>query len=322
MGAPAFPAPAFPAPFRDAFLKAFDAPDRLLPMIPQELFDKIRRIEIQTRGLVNNVFGGEYQSAFRGRGMEFAEVRPYQIGDDVRNIDWNVSARMQDTYVKVFEEEREQTLMLLVDVSASGDFGSQAKSKREIAAEICALVAFSAVQNGDKAGMLLFSEEAEQFVPPRKGRRHVLRLIRDLFTHEPAARGTDLTAAFRYTLRVLQRQAVVLVISDFFDEGYEQMLRALAHRHDTVAVHLQDPREEELPDVGLVDLTDAETGETRVIDTRSQEARRAFSERAYQRQRRVRDLLRRAQVGHIPVRTDKDYLDPLLRFFRRRNRIG
>ena len=291
-------------------------------MIPDELFDKIRRIEIQTRGLVDNIFGGEYHSAFRGRGMEFAEVRPYQIGDDVRNIDWNVSARMKETYVKVFEEEREQTLMLLVDVSGSGDFGSQSKSKREIAAEICALVAFSAVQNGDKAGMLLFSDEVEQFIPPRKGRRHVLRLIRDLFAHEPASPGTDLSTAFQYTLRVLRRQAVVLVVSDFFDEGYDQMLRALAHRHDTVAVHLQDPREEELPNVGLVDLTDAETGETRVIDTRSQQARRAFSERAYERQRRVKTQLQRAQAGHIPVRTDKDYLDPLVRFFRRRNRVG
>jgi uncharacterized protein (DUF58 family) len=291
-------------------------------MIPDDLFDKIRRIEIQTQGLVDNIFGGEYQSAFRGRGMEFAEVRPYQIGDDVRNIDWNVSARMQDTYVKVFEEEREQTLMLLVDVSASGDFGSQPKAKREIAAEIGALVAFSAVQNGDKAGMLLFSDEVEQFVPPRKGRRHVLRLIRDVFSCEPSSRGTDLAAAFRYVLRVLRRQAVVLVISDFFDDGYADTLRALAHRHDTVGVHLQDPREEELPDVGLVDLTDAETGETRVLDTRSKEARRAFRERAYEQQRRVKRELRRAQAGHIPVRTDKDYLDPLVRFFRRRKRMG
>jgi uncharacterized protein (DUF58 family) len=315
-------------PERRAFQHSFAGAlfsDKSLPpraLIPDDLFEKIRRIEIQTQGLVDNIFGGEYQSAFRGRGMEFAEVRPYQIGDDVRNIDWNVSARMEDTYVKVFEEEREQTLMLLVDVSASGDFGSQPKAKREIAAEICALVAFSAVQNGDKAGMLLFSDEVEQFVPPRKGRRHVLRIIRDLFAHEPSSPGTDLETAFDHTLRVLQRQAVVLVISDFFDTGYEQMLRALAHRHDTVGVHLQDPREEELPDVGLVDLTDAETGETRVLDTRSKAARQAFSERAYERQRRVKRQLRRAQAGHIPVRTDKDYLDPLVRFFRRRRRIG
>lgn len=291
-------------------------------MIPDDLFEKIRRIEIQTRGLVDNIFGGEYHAAFKGRGMEFAEVRPYQIGDDVRNIDWNVSARMDETYIKVFEEEREQTLMLLVDVSGSGDFGSQQKSKREIAAEICALIAFSAIQNGDKAGLLLFSDEVELFVPPKKGRRHVLRLIRELFTHEPASRGTDLAGAFRYLLRVTRRRAVTLVISDFFDTGYERMFKALGRRHDAVAVHLQDPREEELPNVGLVDLTDAETGQTRVIDTRSEAARRAFSERARTQRRRVRALARKAQVGHIPVRTDKDYLDPLIRFFRLRNRAG
>jgi uncharacterized protein (DUF58 family) len=309
---------AFQHSFAGALFSDKSLPSRAL--IPDDLFEKIRRIEIQTQGLVDNIFGGEYQSAFRGRGMEFAEVRPYQIGDDVRNIDWNVSARMEDTYVKVFEEEREQTLMLLVDVSASGDFGSQPKAKREIAAEICALVAFSAVQNGDKAGMLLFSDEVEQFVPPRKGRRHVLRIIRDLFAHEPSSPGTDLETAFDHTLRVLQRQAVVLVISDFFDTGYEQMLRALAHRHDTVGVHLQDPREEELPPVGLVDFVDAETGETVTLDTRSSEARERYAEHAHQQRADTKALLRRARVDTVPIRTDEGYVEPLIRFFRQRNR--
>lgn len=290
-------------------------------MIPKELFDKIRRIEIRTKGLVEGLLGGEYHSAFKGRGMEFAEVRPYQIGDDIRNIDWNVSARMDETYVKVYEEEREQTLMLAVDISGSEDFGSQEKAKREIAAEVCALLAFSAVQNNDKVGLLLFSDEVELFVPPKKGQRHVLRIIRELFACTPSSRGTDLTAALRFTLNVLHRRAIVLLVSDFFDAGYEKMLRAVAGRHDTVAVELQDPREEELPDVGLIDLTDAETGETRLVDTSNPQVRKAFAERAYARRRETAALLRRIRVDHVPVRTDGDHIEPLVRFFRRRTRI-
>ncbi len=291
-------------------------------MIPQELFDKIRRLEVRTRGLVDELFGGEYHSAFKGRGIEFAEVRPYQIGDDVRTIDWNVSARMGETYVKRYEEEREQTLMLLVDVSASGDFGSGAKQKREVSAEVSALLAFSAIRNNDKVGLLLFSDRVEQFVRPAKGRRHVLRLIRELFACEPAGAGTDLAEALRYARGVLRRRAVVLVISDFFDEDYETMLRAVALRHDAVAVQLRDPRESELPDVGLLELADAETGETRLIDTGSRAARRAFAERARRRQTATAARLRRARADHVLLPTDAHYLEPLVRFFRRRRRGG
>ena len=291
-------------------------------MIPKELFKKIRRLEIRTKGMVDNVFGGEYHSAFKGRGIEFAEVRPYQIGDDIRNIDWNVSARTGETYVKVFEEEREQTLMLLVDISGSEDFGSQEKLKREIAAEICALIAFSAIQNNDKVGLVLFTDAVELFVPPKKGRRHVLRLIRELFAHEPSSRGTDLGGALRHTLHLLRRQSIVLVISDFFDAEYERPLRATAQRHDTVAVHLQDPREAELPNMGLVELTDAETGDTVWVDTRSAAARSAFQSEAETRQAETADLMRKARVDYVPIRTDEDYIEPLVRFFRQRNRVA
>lgn len=291
-------------------------------MIPDALFEKIRRLEVRTRGVVENVFGGEYHSAFKGRGIEFAEVRPYQVGDDIRNIDWNVSARMDDTYVKVYEEEREQTVMLCVDVSGSQDFGSEGKFKREAAAEICAVMAFSAIRNNDQVGLLLFSDEIEKFVRPRKGRRHVLRCIRELFTVEPQSSGTDLKGALKHVLRILRRQSILVLVSDFFDDGYESMLRAVAQRHDTVAVELQDPREEELPPLGLVDLTDAETGETVTIDTRDPAARQAFAERARARRDRTAAVFQRTGVGHVPVRTDADYVEPLIEFFRERTRRG
>ena len=289
-------------------------------MIPDGLFEKIRRLEVRTRGVVEDVFGGEYQSAFRGRGIEFAEVRPYQVGDDIRSIDWNVSARMDETYVKVYEEERQQTVMLCVDVSGSEDFGSEGALKREMAAEICAVMAFSAVRNQDKVGLLLFSDEIEGFVRPRTGRRHVLRCIRELFTAEPASRGTDIGGALRHALRILRRQSILVLVSDFFDSGYDAMLRAAARRHDTVAVELRDRREEELPPIGLVDLTDAETGETVTLDTHDPAARQAFAEEVQARRERTTARLRQAGVPHVPVRTDTDYVEPLIEFFRERNR--
>lgn len=291
-------------------------------MIPKELFRKIRRIEIRTKGLVNNVFGGEYHSAFKGRGIEFSEVRPYQVGDDIRTIDWNVSARTGEAYVKIFEEEREQTLMLIVDVSGSEEFGSSTKFKREIAAEISAVVGFSAIQNNDKVGLLLVSDRVELFVPPKKGRKHVLRLLRDLFAHESESPGTDLSVALNHVLHVLHRRSIVLVISDFFDEGFVKPLRVLARRHDTIAVHLVDPREEELPNMGLVDLTDAETGETIVVDTGDRRTRRTFAMHAGARQAEIADLFRRIRMDYVPIRTDESYVEPLIRFFRHRNKLS
>lgn len=289
-------------------------------MIPEELFEKIRRLEIRTKGRVDALLGGEYSSAFKGRGIEFAEVRPYQIGDDVRSIDWNVSARMNETYVKTYEEEREQTLMLLVDISQSNNFGSQGAFKREVAAELCALVAFSAIEHNDKVGLLLFTDQVELVVPPKKGRRHVLRLIRELFAHEPASTGTDLGGALEHLMRLQKRRSIVLMISDFLDDDYDRPLRSVAHRHDTVALHLIDPREETLPNLGLVELTDAETGATTLVDTRSTRARDAVTESARERRMATIDRLRRAGVDHVPIRTDDDHVEPLIRFFRQRTR--
>jgi uncharacterized protein (DUF58 family) len=288
-------------------------------LIPKELFKKIRRIEITTKGLVEDIFGGEYHSAFKGRGIEFSEVRPYQIGDDIRFIDWNVSARSGDTYVKVFEEEREQTLMLAVDISGSGDFGTSSQFKRELAAEICAVIAFSAIQNNDKVGLMLFSDEVELLVPPKKGRKHVLRVIRDLFAHEPRSRGTNLSNALEHVLHLLRRRSIVIVISDFLDSDFEKPLRAVRQRHDTIAIRLNDRREESLPPLGLLELTDGETGQTRIIDTGSRRVREAFAREAKLRTAELDEMFKRLQLDAIHIRTDESYIDPLVRFFQSRH---
>ena len=287
-------------------------------MIPKELFKKIRRIEIHTKGLVNNVFGGEYNSAFKGRGISFSEVRPYQVGDDIRSIDWNVTARTGDAYVKIFEEEREQTVVLVVDISASGEFASRNKFKREIAAEICAILGFSAIKNNDKVGLVLFSDEVELFVPPKSGRRHVLRLIRDLFAHAPRSRGTNVGRALEFVHHMLSRRSIVLIVSDFFDAGYDRPLRLLSRKHDTVAVHLQDVREHHLPRMGLVEFADPESGRTVVLDTGSRRVRQAFAERSEEQRQATVRRLRRARVDQVPIVCGEDYVEPLMRFFRKR----
>ncbi len=290
-------------------------------MIPRELFRKIRHVEIRTKGLVENVFGGEYHSAFRGSGIEFSEVRPYQFGDDVRSIDWNVSARMGEPYIKLFEEEREQTLLLMVDISGSEDFGSGGTAKREVAAELCAVLGFSAIRNNDKVGLLMFSDKIERFVPPMKGRRHVLRIIRDLYVHEPASKGTNIRAALDHAHRTLNRRSIVILVSDFLDRDYDTALRTLAQKHDVVAIRLLDPREEALPKVGLLSLMDAETGRPVLVDTSSKAARNAFSARAADREAVVQSTLKKARVDSVTVRTDGDYIEPLVAFFKRRNRV-
>lgn len=248
--------------------------------------------------------------------MEFAEVRPYQIGDDIRSIDWNVSARTGETFVKVFEEEREQTVMLVVDVSASEDFGTAERFKREIAAEISAVLAFSAIQNNDKVGLMLFSDQVELFVPPRKGRRHVLRLIRELFVFEPKSRGTSLDTALQHLARVLKQRAVVILMSDFFDEGYSRSLRVVSRRHDAVAIEIVDPRETSIPDAGMVRLRDAETGEERIVDLNSKEVRATIRRTAESHRKRTDRLMRRLNIDHAVIRTDADYVDPLVKLFR------
>ncbi|MGY8778566.1 MAG: DUF58 domain-containing protein, partial [Longimicrobiales bacterium] len=228
-------------------------------MIPREILKQVRRIEISTRGLVNEVFSGEYHSVFKGRGMNFAEVREYQYGDDIRSIDWNVTARAGAPFVKIFEEERELTVMLVVDVSASGEFGSRGRWKGEVAVEICALLAFSAIKNNDKVGLIIFSDRIEKFVPPRKGRKHVLRVLRELLFHEPEGRGTDLTVALEYLNHVQRKKAVTFLVSDFQDEGFDRALAVAGRRHDLIAVRLGDRRERTLPPLGYLELEDPET---------------------------------------------------------------
>jgi uncharacterized protein (DUF58 family) len=289
-------------------------------MIPREILKQVRRIEISTRGLVNEVFSGEYHSVFKGRGMNFAEVREYQYGDDVRSIDWNVTARAGAPFVKIFEEERELTVMLLVDVSASGDFGTRERLKAEVAVEICALLAFSAIKNNDKVGLIIFSDHVEKLVPPRKGRRHVLRVLRELLYHEPEGRGTDIGAALEYLANIQRKRAVVFLVSDFRDEGFQKPLSVAGRRHDLVAVRLRDPREERLPALGLLELEDPETGERIVVNTSSAAFRAAFER---ERERRVAALdraLKRSKVDTIDVRTGEPYVKPLMRFFRERAR--
>ena len=287
-------------------------------MIPKEILRKVRRIEIRTRNLVDTVFSGEYHSVFKGRGMEFAEVREYQPGDDVRTVDWNVTARMGHPFVKMFDEERELTVMLMVDASSSGEFGTVHQMKGEIAVELCALLAFSAIKNNDRVGLIIFTDEIERFVPPKKGRKHVLRVIRELLYFEPKGRGTDLSAALEHLNRVMTRRGVVFLVSDFLSEEYDTALKIANRRHDVIAVTITDPRERELPDVGLIELEDAETGEEILIDTADPEVRRMFTGITGEGKEERDRLFRSVGVDCVDVTTDRPYVDPLMRFFRMR----
>ncbi|HEX9652490.1 MAG TPA: DUF58 domain-containing protein [bacterium] len=287
-------------------------------MIPKEILKKVKRIEIQTRGLVNDVFSGEYHSVFKGRGMDFSEVREYQIGDDIRSIDWNVSARMGHPYVKVFEEERELTVMLLVDVSSSGNFGTCERMKGEIAIEICALLAFSAIKNNDKVGLIIFTDQIEKFVPPKKGKSHVLRVLRELLYHKPAGKATNIALALEYLSRVVNRRAVVFLVSDFISENYQKAMQIANRRHDLVAITITDPRETDLPDVGFVELEDAETGEVILLDTSDVRLREGFARSSSKTIKERYRLLHSMNVDTIDVRTNISYTDPLIRFFRMR----
>jgi len=287
-------------------------------MLPAELLKKIRRIEIRTSHMVNDVLAGQYHSAFRGRGMEFEEVREYRIGDDIRTIDRNVSARCGKPHVKVFREERELTVMLLVDLSRSHQFGTQNQLKRDLVAEVCATLAFSAIRNNDKVGLIAFTDRIEKFVAPRKGQKHVLRVIRELLYLEPAGTGTDLSAAFDYLNRTSRRRSVVFLVSDFQAEGYDRPLRIARRRHDVIPIAVSDRREMELPNVGLIELEDAETGETLVVDTSSKALRRNYALRALAGAEQRDTLLRRMKIDTIDVRTGESFIEPLARFFRKR----
>lgn len=289
-------------------------------MISKELAKKVRYIQIMTNKAVNDVLAGEYHSVFKGQGMEFDEVREYQPGDEIRSIDWNVTARTGHPYVKRFREERELTLLFLIDLSASGRFGSVKNIKNEVATELCALLAFSAIKNNDKVGLVVFTESVELFIPPAKGTTHVLRLIRELLAFEPKQKGTNITAALDYAARILNRRSIVFLISDFFDKDYDRTLRILSRRHDLIAVSVNDPREQELPDVGLLDLEDAETGEMVTIDTGSAAVRRQFALAGRERADKLRESLRSMDIDLIEVGTSHDYLLDLIRFFKRRER--
>ncbi|MGM0589375.1 MAG: DUF58 domain-containing protein [Bacteroidota bacterium] len=287
-------------------------------MISKDVLKKVRALEIRTKGLVNSLFGGEYQSAFKGRGMEFSEVRAYQYGDDIRQIDWNVTARSGDAYIKQFEEEREQTLMLCVDISPSGLFGSMSQRKMDLAIEVCAVLAFSAIKNSDKVGLLLFTDQIEKVIPPKKGRTHVLRLIRELFTTEPQGTGTDIEAALTYVNKVLTRRAIVVVASDFEDEGFEHTLKITKQKHDLVNLVIRDHLEEELPDLGLISFEDAETGKKRLVDTSNPTLRKTYHKKALERREQLDELFMRSQIDAVTLMTNKSYVEPLMHFLERR----
>lgn len=287
---------------------------------PKEILKKIRRIELRTRRLVNSSFAGQYHSVFKGRGMNFEEVREYTAGDEIRTIDWNVTARMNTPFVKKYTEERELTVMLLVDVSASGNFGSVELSKRELAAEVAAILAFSAINNNDKVGLLLFSDTVELFIPPKKGRLHTLRLIREMLYFEPKGRGTNITVALDYLSKLITRRSVVFMISDFIAPDYSKPLTAASRRHDVVALPIVDPGEEALPDVGLITFEDAETGEQIEINTSSRAVRTAFAAEEAKRRKALDKLFGMRGIDVVPLETDKDYLLPLRAFFERRER--
>jgi len=286
----------------------------------EEILRKIRGLEIKTRALVETAFAGDYHSVFKGRGMNFEDVREYQPGDEIRAIDWNVTARLGSPFVKKFTEERELTVMLIVDVSASGNFGSAAQSKRELAAEVACLLAFSAIRNNDKVGLLLFSDRLELFIPPKKGRSHTLRIIREILFFEPAGRGTNAAAALDHFNRIITRRAVVFLISDFQAGDFSRELAVPAKRHDLIALRIRDERERVLPNIGIITLEDAETGEQIEINTADRNVRSRFASMAETQQTELARVLRRNKIDRIDLRTGDDYLPALRSFFKNRER--
>ncbi len=284
-----------------------------------DLISQVRRIEIKTRGLSNNIFAGEYHSAFKGRGMAFSEVREYQYGDDVRDIDWNVTARLGKPYVKVFEEERELTVILMIDVSGSLDFGTSKQTKRQLATEIAATLAFSAIQNNDKIGVIFFTDRVEKFIPPKKGRKHILYIIRELLNFEPVSSRTDVGAAVEFMTNAIKKRCTVFILSDFFDKGdFTSQLTIANRRHDVVALQIYDQRLTELPNIGIVKVRDAETGAETYIDTSSQRTRREHHEWWVRNQVLLRNIFTKSNVDNISIRTDEDFVKALMMLFRRR----
>ncbi|GJQ61932.1 MAG: hypothetical protein SCALA702_09850 [Melioribacteraceae bacterium] len=289
-------------------------------MITKELLKQVKQIEIKTRGLVNEVFSGEYHSAFKGRGMEFSEVREYQPGDDIRTIDWNVTARFGHPFVKIFEEERELTVMLLIDMSGSLIFGSEEKTKQQVAAELSAILAFSAMKNNDKVGLILFTDQIEKFVPPRKGRSHGLRLIREILSFEPRGNNTNIKGALEYFNHAIKRKSIAFLITDFLDEGYEKIIKIVGKKHDLVALALEDQREMELPQFGLIKFRDAETGQIRYLDTSSKNVQNWIERVVSDRNEKLRSLFLSGGIDAIRIKTGASYTKPLIDFFKLREK--
>ncbi len=283
-----------------------------------ELLKKVRRIEIKARGLSNQLFSGEYHSAFKGRGMSFSEVREYQFGDDVRNIDWNVTARFETPFVKVYEEEREMTVMLIIDVSGSENVGTRNQTKREMLTELAAVLAFSAIQNNDKIGALLFSDQIELFIPPRKGKSHVLRIVRDLLNFEPKSKGTDINQALRFFTSAIKKRSTAFLISDFMNEGFQDSLKIASRKHDLIALSMRDMLEQQLPKAGLVQVQDAETGAIKLIDTASKKVRNAFKEYHLKREEKLLQMFKKSGIDYAFIDTHLSYVKPLQAMFRRR----
>ena len=289
-------------------------------MIDSDLLKKVRKIEIKTKGLSKHLFSGEYHSAFKGRGMAFSEVREYQFGDDIRNIDWNVTARLNHPYVKVFEEERELTVMLLVDVSGSNSFGTRVQFKEELRAEIAAILAFSAIQNNDKVGVIFFSDKIEKFISPKKGSTHILRIIRELIDFKPDNTKTNITEALRYLTNVIKKKSTAFILSDFYDTGYEDALKIASKKHDIVSIRITDDREKALPDLGLVKIYDPETQQTLWVDTSSTEVRNNFADAYRQHSNYVNEVFRKYGIDNVEISTGQDYVKQLMRLFKQRER--
>ncbi len=289
-------------------------------MLTKELLKQVRQIEIRTRGLVNQVFSGEYHSVFKGRGMEFSEVREYQFGDDIRNIDWNVTARFGHPFIKIFEEERELTVILLVDLSGSLLFGTVEKTKQQIAVELSAILAFSALKNNDKVGLILFTDKIEKFVPPRKGKKHVLRVIREVLSFEPKGKATNLKSALEYMNNAIKKKSIVFLISDFMDEGYEKILRMVGKKHDLIGIVLNDRREFSIPKIGMIKFKDTETREERWIDTNDSKVQKTIRDMRQKIMLGRKSLFLTSRLDSIEVNTDQNYIKPLIQFFRKREK--
>ena len=287
-------------------------------MDTKELLKKVRKIEIKTKGLSSQVFSGEYHSAFKGRGMAFSEVREYMPGDEIRTIDWNVTARFNRPYVKVFEEERELTVMLIVDISASESFGTKEMLKREIIAELSAVLAFSATQNNDKIGLTLFTDQIELYVPPKKGKKHILRIIRELIEFQPTRKKTDIKEALRYFTNMVKKRSIAFIVSDFMDDNFEDALKVANKKHDIVALKIEDEIENEIPNVGLIQLKDNETGQTKWINTSSKKTRTKYKANAIKRNRELKETFRKAGVDYTAIATNRPYIIPLMNLFKQR----